>query len=188
MNSKLTTLLILGVSLIGTIAFLIFHKDIERPLTQNDIPFVATSTAAANAVILQPGQKLFKDVGYGYEFAYPENFKVTQYKEKDNGMTITFEDPAGIQDFQIFIIPYSTQITAARIKLDAHQVEGTPQEVVFGNTHALIFFSNQPQFGKLREVWFTNSGRLYEVTTAATNDTWIAGLMNTWRFGAGSSI
>jgi hypothetical protein len=124
----------------------------------------------------------YTNPAYHFSLSFPKDLKVTEFAEKGGGRTITFEESEKI-GFQVFIIPYKgTQIAQSRIDLDTHgTAEGTPQQAVIGGVPALIFFSTDPLRGRLREVWILQNGYLYEVTTYDELDSWLAGIMNTWK-------
>jgi len=135
--------------------------------------------------IAPTGSHTYINSTYGFSLQYPDGLAVEDRTEAANGRTITFESADGSQGFQIFITPYvQTQIDKSRIDLDTHgTAEGTPTEIVLQNgTHALAFFSSDPILGRLREVWFLDGGYLYEVTTYDTLDSWLASIMQTWKF------
>ncbi len=57
-----------------------------------------------------------------------------------------------------------------------------PVEIIIsGDIHALAFFSTGT-FGEMREIWFLRNGYLYEVTTYASLDGWLAEILATWNF------
>ena len=45
-----------------------------------------------------------------------------------------------------------------------------------------FFFSEDVIGNKTREVWFIKDGFLYEISTRAELDTWLAQILSTWRF------
>lgn len=125
----------------------------------------------------------FENAQYGFALAHPQELQVQQYKEAAGSMTITFDDPQSDRDFQIFVLPYrESQIASSRIEKDTKgTAKGTPEEIIIGSgVRALLFESNDPLLGSLREVWFISSGFLYEVTLPVGHDEWIAGIL--WTF------
>lgn len=155
---------------------------IEPEAPSASVAYVAPANDTAPA-----GYHTYRNAKYGFSVQYPEPLQATDHTERAGAHSTTFEAEGEEKGFQIFITPYrGEQITASRINLDTRgTATGTPQEVVLGDgTRALIFFSNSPLLGTLREVWFIRGGYLYEVTTYARFDTWLTDIMKTWRFGA----
>jgi hypothetical protein len=56
-----------------------------------------------------------------------------------------------------------------------------PTDVIIDGTQGTMFFGNNSVMGDTREVWFIRGGFLYEVTTNKELDTWLAGVMRTWK-------
>ena len=57
-----------------------------------------------------------------------------------------------------------------------------PKEVTVGGARGTMFYGYNPTMGDTREVWFIHGGFLYEVITYKELDTWLAGIMSTWKF------
>jgi hypothetical protein len=78
------------------------------------------------------------------------------------------------------------RLSEARFKLDEHEPSGAfdqPTDVMMiDGVHATMFYGSNPIMGDTREVWFIHGGFLYEVTTFKQLDSWLAGIMQTWRF------
>ena len=122
---------------------------------------------------------------YKFSFEFPKELGVARYPEGNASETVVFQKPGEKLGFQIFITPYIGEtITEERLRADVKG--GTiekPTEVIIGNNQrALVFFSNDPVAGRLREVWFIHDGFIYEVTAYAELDTWLADILKTWRF------
>ena len=148
-------------------------------------------------VLLQPSNsqaslgaeyRVFEHPKFGFSVEYPAEFSAARYEEADNAETILFENKKEGEEklgFQIFITPFGEEtITRERILQDLPNAGiEEPQEAILGDgTHALIFWSNDEAVGKTREVWFTHAGYLYEVSTYARLDTWLANILKTWQF------
>ena len=123
-----------------------------------------------------------------FSLEYSRGLKASAFNEGDGGQTIVFqgEEKTG---FQIFISPYEGGgITESRILQDLPEaIIEEPTRVILNPeaenpTEALIFWSNDPAIGKTREVWFAEGDYIYEITTYAHLDAWLAGLMATWQF------
>jgi hypothetical protein len=145
-------------------------------------PPLATSTPETTAL---PGHmRLYASAPFHFSLTFPEELKVTQYTERDNAMTVTFENPDNTQSFEVYVTPYNkTQIDSARFKLD--EPSGTylePQDVVISGTTATMFFGRNGIMGDTREVWFIKDGFLYEVATYKPLDAWLGQVMQGWKF------
>ena len=123
-----------------------------------------------------------KDFHFGLLF--PNNLRATEYKEQGGAFTVSFQDPNTNEGFQVYVTPYNgKQIDTARFKLDEPSgVYQEPTDVVIDGTQGTMFFSANTVMGNTREVWFIRGGFLYEVTTYKELDTWLAGIMQTWKF------
>ena len=89
--------------------------------------------------------------------------------------------------FQIFIIPFDEEgpLAPERIRQDLPEMLiQNPQNVIIGkdNIRALIFFSQEPGFGRTREIWFVRNGYLYQAMTYAELDALIGQVMESWEF------
>jgi hypothetical protein len=126
----------------------------------------------------------YRNIARGFSLNYPSDLTVREYDEGDTTYTIVFSDSTGQKSFQIFLTPYlGDKITDERFMKDVSNGVFDPIEVVIGGSwNALLFFSNEPKLGKMREVWFIHDGYLYEVTTFAELDVWLAEIMKSWRF------
>jgi hypothetical protein len=110
--------------------------------------------------------------------------RVQEYKEKNNAITVTFQDPSTNAGFQIYAIPYSgDHIDDARFKLDQPSgVIKDPLDVMIDGVRGTMFFGQNAIMGDTREVWFIRKGFLYEVTTYKQLDEWLGEIMKTWKF------
>lgn len=128
---------------------------------------------------------LYKNARFGFMLEYPQELMVREFDEAGGGMTVVFQKPGEQRGFQIFLMPYAeSTITEERIRADIPSGSVVqPTEVVIGDgTRALHFSSTAPVIGESSEVWFIHAGFLYEVTTYAALDTWLAGILTTWKF------
>ena len=84
----------------------------------------------------------------------------------------------------MFVTPYAdTHVTAQRFRVDEPSgVMQSPTDIVIDGTHATMFFGKNAIMGDTREVWFIHGAYLYEVTTYKELDTWLAAIMQTWKF------
>ena len=148
---------------------------------------VAVIVAALNAGEESQGpsasNQVYQSKDYGFSLEYPADLNTSEFYDNPDGDIIVFQN--GSTGFQIFITSYDggliTRDTILK-DLPSTTVED-PKEVIIGDgIRALIFWSDSPKIGKTREVWFTRDGYLYEVSTYARLDTWLANIMKSWKF------
>lgn len=121
---------------------------------------------------------------YGFSLTYPSELIVQEFDEV-GGETIVFQKPQEQKGFQLYITPYAdTTISESRIKNDIPSgIIREPTEVLLaGDIRGLLFWSEVPVIGESRELWFVHDGYLYQVTTYAPLDAWLADIMSTFRF------
>lgn len=130
------------------------------------------------------GFKEYRSEAYKFSLFYPESLSVKEYKESGGAQTITFSDNQDEYSFQIFVLPFKeNQVTEKRFKMDVPSgVLKEPVDVMIDSIRATAFFSTNAIMGDTREVWFIKNGFLYEVTTYKELDTWLAGIMQSWKF------
>ena len=125
---------------------------------------------------------------YGFSLAYPAELDLGQFYDNPDGDLIVFQSRQKEKEktgFQIFITPYSGSVISREIILRdlSSTIIEDPQEAIIGDgTRALIFWSESPKIGKTREVWFAKNGYLYEITTYAPLDSWLANILSSWRW------
>lgn len=145
-------------------------------------PALASSTPQTQAA--PNGMREYANSTFHFSLLYPNDLQATEYKEQGGALTVTFEDPATSEGFEIYVTPFSaTQITESRFKLD--EPSGTflqPTNVVIDGTQATMFFGYNSIMGDTREVWFIHGGFLYEVATYKALDSWLAQIMESWKF------
>jgi len=127
----------------------------------------------------------FSHPRYPFSFALPETFGITRHPEGNASETIIFQGQEDAKrSFQIFVTPYAENvITQERLDTDVRGTIADPQEGLIGEgVRALAFWSEHPELGRMREVWLIHDGFLYEVTTYAALDTWLAKVLDSWRF------
>jgi hypothetical protein len=133
---------------------------------------------------LGQGMRLYKNPAFHFSLSYPDNLQATDYQEAGGALTASFQDPSTDEGFEVYVTPYSgTQIGEARFKLD--EPSGTfedPTNVVIDGVTATMFYGYNPIMSDTREVWFIRDGMLYEVATYKQLDSWLGGIMQTWRF------
>ncbi|HEX5774956.1 MAG TPA: hypothetical protein VFY28_03295 [Candidatus Paceibacterota bacterium] len=144
----------------------------------------STETPDAGPRTPPAGHQEYRNDRYHFSLFYPEAISPTEYQEKGNAFTVTFEGEGDAHFFQVFILPYKeSQITPARLKRDIPTGvvrEQTP--IVIDGASATMFYSTNAILGDTREVWFIRDGYLYEVTTTREQDAWLSTVMATWKF------
>jgi hypothetical protein len=124
---------------------------------------------------------------YNFTLEFPKELAVGRFPEGTASETIVFQKAGEKTGFQIFVTPYAEDtITKERLEKDVKggKVE-EPIEVKIGkdgDIRALIFWSEDPIVGRLREVWFIHDGFIYEVTAYSELDEWLGTIMQTWEF------
>lgn len=174
MNTKNLIIGIITLTLSGGLIFL-FYKPGNINLTSQNSASNPTPPA---------GFKEYRHLTYHFSIFYPDNLLVKEYKEEGTAMTVTFQDTNGSKGFQIYVVPYGeSQITEQRFKTDVPS--GVRQEladILVDGVKGTMFFSQNTAMGETREVWFIKGGFLYEVTTYKELDSWLSGIMQTWKF------
>ncbi len=148
---------------------------------------LASAPRLSEGVIVGAGAnaKTFTHSKIGFSLEYPSELSVVEFDEGQGARTILFQKPGKQFGFQIFAVPYEGDtITPERIAKDIpSRVLKDPVEVILGgNTRASVFWSESPTIGETREVWFIRNGYLFEVTTYAELDTWLADILSTLEF------
>jgi len=187
LNTKTSILLVIFVIAISGGFVFILYSDRDQP-SEFD-PSVITPS-----VILGEGYERFTHPVHPFSVEYPINLEVLRYEEENDMETVVFQQGTDTDNtpllekngFQIFIIPFGDEefLTRERIVEDVPSViiEDLQEVIIGSDTHALLFWSEDPDIGRTREVWFTHSGNLYEVTTYAHLDLWLAKILSTWKF------
>lgn len=175
--------IILGIVVILGGAFLIVWYRPSAPQPAQPVAHEPNGSAPPFTSPVVDGMRIYRSPLLRFEVTYPEDLQVREYG-KANTSTITFEDASGRRGFQVFVVPYAeATVSDKRFKMDEPSgVMKEPTQVVIGGISATAFWSTNMVFGEAREVWFINDGFLYEVTTYKELDSWLAGIMQTWKF------
>ena len=157
---------------------LVFTSDVS-PATGPE-----TSSAGAPARTLPAGMKEYRSSAYHFSLFYPRELSVTEYAEGSGATTVTFQNVEKAQGFQIFIVPYrESQVSAKRFRQDVPSgVRKSLTSVTVDGSAGAAFLSENAALGATKEVWFTHGGFLYEITTLAPLDAWLAPVIQTWKF------
>jgi hypothetical protein len=188
MNNKIR-IVILGTCILIGVGASIYNKGGITALAITESAF-STSTplslpaSTSTTQVASQGKRQYSKKAFHFSLLYPDNLQVQEYKEQGGGFTVTFEDIEADQQFQVYVTPYSGgQISEAQFKLDEPSgVRKNQTDVVVDGARGTMFFSNYPRMDDTREVWFINRGFLYEVTTYKELDSWLAQIMQTWKF------
>ncbi|MEX0917993.1 MAG: hypothetical protein WDZ93_02465 [Candidatus Paceibacterota bacterium] len=178
MNKKRITILVLGVGvLVCSTLFFYLHDQPRQP----DVATVGGEEVGDN---LPLGKKQYTHPSYLFSFYVSEEVQIESRYEAGGAETVVFTTPGTdpVQDFQLYIVPYSgSTITSSQIIKDTHGRAVTePIEVVLGSgIRGIIFETEDPTLGRLREVWFLMNGHLYEATTHIAHEAWLAGILDT---------
>lgn len=143
---------------------------------------LAASTPQTAAV--DANTRLYRNAQFRFSLQYPRGLAVVEYQERGGALTVTFANGDESRSFEVYVTPYSgAQITKQRFLTDEPSgVFQEPQDVMIDGARATMFFGQNPIMGDTREVWFIRGGLLYEVATYKALDSWLAGIMQTWRF------
>ena len=177
---------IIGILVVSIVLFSIFF------IVKKKIPDSRMSSAFSLALEKSSEKKempenstVYTNTDYKFSLAYPKELEIQIFTEED-GDTILFQHPAEKRGFQLFISSYPDKdfITDSVLRqylpgliLDA------PQEIILpGDKHALLFWSEAPEIGKTREVWFIHNDYLFGITTYAQLDEWLAYIIATIHF------
>ena len=170
-----------AIVLVTAGGYFLLHK--EQNGGRNTFAFEPTATPDPG---LMSGYKRYTNEDYGFSFQYPEDFTVNAFGAEKEGNMILVQGK-GENGFQIYITDFDEDIpviTAARVHKDLPSLAiEQPQEAVLGaDLHALIFWSQNPEIGKTREVWIVHEGAVYQITAPAAFDTKLAKIVGTWKF------
>lgn len=130
------------------------------------------------------GYQLYRNEQYRFSVFHKKERVVTEYREANGGMTVTFQNPVTLNGFQIFIVPYNEDhITDSRFRADIRTwvIEGTTT-VSLDGICATSFLSKSVAIGETREVWAIHNGFLYEITTFRDLDETVETILSSWRF------
>ena len=147
----------------------------------------ASDTPVAEAAVLRThpeGTREYHSAAYHFSLFYPQELSAAEHPAPNGTMTVTFQNVDEVKGFQIFIVPYSgSQISMARFKEDIPSgVRTSVQNITIQGASGATFYSSDASLGETAELWFIHGGYLYEVTTLKPLDTWLAGIMQTWKF------
>jgi hypothetical protein len=147
------------------------------------MPAMATSEASTTRTA-PAGYSEYRNTHYHFSFFYPNDLSVKTHDEGRGAFTIVFENIQSAQGFQIFIVPYAgNSISSERfVKDEPSGVRKNLANVLIDGSTGASFYGANAALGDTAEVWFIHDGYLYEVTTLKTLDTWLSGILTSWKF------
>ncbi len=161
-------------------------KTVRHYLTQAQRSNVPTSTIALPKREVPAGMQEYITQRFHFSILYPNMLAVKETIDPNGTLTVVFEydnkdDPKG---FQIYVQPYNLpQVTEERFKKDLPSgVRTHMQNVTIAGATGAAFYSQDPNLGDTREVWFLHNGLLYEVTTLKPLEAWFKPILQTWQF------
>jgi len=182
---KIIVVVVALLFIVGATGFFLWSRTIDK-----DIDGIAANVHESTK--LGDEYKIYTNDKYGFSLEYPQDFFIETFDEGDGAETIVFQGRVSSgQDkigFQVFISPIEEagELTRERILEDVpYAVIDEAQEVLLGpknDIRGLLFWSEDPDIGRTREVWFAHENYLYEITTYEHLDMWLAGILSTWEF------
>jgi hypothetical protein len=186
---KTSTLIACALAIVvaGTVFFL-SKSSKQDPHVQTDNLSFATTTIGQDDVnndrIVPAGAREYRSTQYNFSLFYPQELTVNAYTNGGGSATITFQNPNAGEGFQLFITPYDeAQISDTRFKQDEPSgVRESLTNIVVDGAIGAAFYSTDASLGATREIWFVHKGFLYELTTLKPLDSWLATIIQTWKF------
>lgn len=177
---------VLSVLVVG-VAWNVWWRSVPAPEEGETGQLFGREEGVSRASSLSDDELRYTHPRYGFSVVFPKELAVARYPQGNASETVVFQKPGAQEGFQVFITPHvGNEITEERLSKDVKGgvIEAPTEVVIGGGQRALIFWSEDSAVGRLREVWFIHDGFLYEVTTYAELDDWLANILNTWRFAS----
>ena len=173
-----------------------FHPPAASPVGDNVLAtpgFGAPTSAGTGTIAAEPlgahrvppaGLSEYYSAQYRFSLFYPEKLEVKEYDEGGGASTITFQNVAAAQGFQIFVVPYhDPQVSEERFHTDVPSgVRKGVQNITIDGVAGASFYSTNLSLGETAEMWFIHGGYLFEVTTPKPLAGGLADIMQTWEF------
>lgn len=130
------------------------------------------------------GFKEYQNALYRFALFHLPSVEIKEFDEGGGAATVTLEDLANAQGFQIFIVPYAeATISDERFRKDIPSGVRTDEEAItLDGVPAVAFRSRDHALGETREVWVIRGGYLYEITAPRALEAWLSGVLLTWKF------
>lgn len=167
------------------VAGVLYFSYKKQPVIPSDASVVATTAPeTAQARVVPDGWREYRNTAYRFSLLYPQELEVKEYPEGGNALTITFQNIKKQEGFQLFIVPYQEpQVSEERFKQDLPSgVRIKMIDMTVDGATGAAFYSTNVMLGETREIWFIRGGYLFEVTTLKSLDTWLDGILQTWKF------
>lgn len=170
------------IALIGISFYLFSHSSQEVSSSQLNQPFLIPEGITQDNI--PSGWKKYENKQYSFSLWHPQDQVVKEFDEGQGAATITFENSATVEGFQIFVVPYlGIQIDEARFKQDVPSgVRENLASLSIDGVEGAVFDSRNDMWGDTREVWFISKGYLYEVSTFKHLAPLVEGVIKTWKF------
>lgn len=127
-------------------------------------------------------KKTFTHSTLNFIFEYPEGYTIGNFPEGEDGEVVLLQkDNVG---FQLFIRPFDEDIalTPQRIRQDVSDIVMKNELIISVGGAQGVVFTSEEQGNVTSEIWFVNSGRLYQITTYPEFDRIMADILETWRW------
>ena len=195
MRTSISSIIVVALLLVAG-GWWFFHPPAEAPTIDNVFAmqgFDAPASAGTGTIAAEPlgahrvppaGLSEYYSARYRFSLFYPEKLEVKEYDEGGGASTITFQNVAAAQGFQIFVVPYrEPQVTEERFHTDVPSgVRKSVQNITIDGAAGASFYSTNLSLGETAEAWFVHGGYLYEVTTLKPFEDGLKHVLETWAF------
>jgi hypothetical protein len=185
-------ILITAVGLISTTVFIYIcnPRAAQQSSTFASAPTTPSASQAQASATLLPhreaptGMREYYDAAYRFSLFYPDTLSVQTYQEGEGVSTITFQDLASAEGFQVFVTPYGLdQVTPEQFTKDEPSgVRKNVSNTLVDGATAASFDSTSLTLGETHEIWFIHGGYLFEVTTLKVQEAWLSNIMQSFEF------
>src|SRR3990167_8204177 len=130
MRASLSSIIVVALLLVAG-GWWFFHPSAKVPMVDNVLAtqgFDVPTSADTSAIAAEPlgahrvptaGLSEYYSARYRFSLFYPEKLEVKEYDEGGGASTITFQNVAAAQGFQIFVVPYhDPQVSEERFHTD----------------------------------------------------------------------
>jgi len=135
----------------------------------------------------KPALKLFYDDAFS--FNYPDSFNHTDLIETLEGgeeiRNIIFRGKSERETFQLIVSGFDSEpVTIARLQVDLPELSAdNPQEISVEGARGVVFTTTDSESGiTTREIWFSQSDKLYQISTYPEFDGEMEEILLTWRW------
>ena len=143
-----------------------------------------TSLSAQNQ---ETGPTLYTHPEFGFNITLPAGFGVGNFPEGEDGEMVLVQSNLSNEFYksysmQIYIRPFAEEgvITLRKIQSDIPNIKmQNPQDVLAGGEPAATFIDGERN---TREIWFSYSGNLYQITSMPEFDNVTGSIMESWKW------